>query len=733
MPMQALRQPSLRRFIAWMALTVALAIVAAVRPAGAVQVDFLPKPDPDDGKTFRVLCFHDIRDNLRASFETLPDGFAVDTKMLTNMFSWIQANGYHPVTLAQIDAARHGGKPLPKRPILLTFDDGYESHYTKVFPLLKQFRFPAVFGLVTEWTNAPPGAKVKLSDKQIVPRDFFMNWNQIREMQASGLAEFATHTQDMHHGALGNPQGNEMPAASTHEYLRNLGRYETDDEYRKRVRDDLQRSIDIIQKNVGTKVQTVVWPYGAHNLMLDQEAANVGLKYMLTLEPGPNTPDVPLTAIRRSLMGYDTNTGDLERSLREPVTHHGEINPVQRVVQVDMDYIYDPDPKQQEANLGKLIDRIKDLAPRVVYLQAFADPKGNGAVDAVYFPNRHMPMRADLFSRVSWQLKTRAKVEVYAWLPMLSYKLPANNPAATHLVQSLPGAPQKPGTVKPPRLSPFDPQARQMIRDIYEDLAKNSIIDGVLFHDDGVLDDYEDASPAALKAYEAMGLPGDINKIRQSPELMQKWSKAKTAALISFSKELISVAQGYQNGRDMLTARNIFSGPVLDPKAEAWTAQNYDDFLEAYDYVALEAMPYMEEAKDPKDWMKKLTAAVAKHKDGLKKTIFELQAVDWRNQDKPIPTTELRDQMRALRSAGALNYGYYPDDFIAGRPDTEVLRDVMSLKTYIETRKPPGGDKGSVEKLNSTSLPQSQPPNAGVDRKPATTEAATSSNTKAGG
>jgi len=103
-----------------LALALTLAFLAAVRPAAAVQVDFLPKPDPDDGKTFRVLCFHDIRDNLRASFETLPDGFAVDTKMLTNMFSWIQANGYHPVTLAQIDAARHGGKPLPKRPILLT-------------------------------------------------------------------------------------------------------------------------------------------------------------------------------------------------------------------------------------------------------------------------------------------------------------------------------------------------------------------------------------------------------------------------------------------------------------------------------------------------------------------------------------------------------------------------------------------------------------------------------------
>lgn len=735
MPMQALRHTSLRRFFGWMVLIAAMTLVAAVRPAAALQVDFLPKADPDDGKTFRVLCFHDIRDNLRASFETLPDAFAIDTKALTNMFSWLQSNGYHPVTLAQIDEARRGGKPLPKRPILLTFDDGYESHYSKVFPLLKQFRFPAVFGLVTEWTNAPQGAKIKLSDKQIVDRDFFMNWQQIREMQASGLAEFGTHTHDMHHGILANPQGNELPAAGTHQYLPKLGRYENDDEYRKRVRDDLQRSKDIIEKNIGAKVQTVVWPYGAHNLMLDQEAANVGLKYMLTLEPGPNTPDVPLTAIRRSLMGYDTGTGNLERSLREPVTHHGEINPVQRVVQVDMDYIYDPDPKQQEANLGKLIDRIKDLAPRVVYLQAYADPKGNGAVDSVYFPNRHMPMRADLFSRVSWQLKTRARVEVYAWLPMLSFKLPDNNPAATHLVQSLPGAPQKPGTVKPPRLSPFDPQARKMIQDIYEDLAKNSIIDGILFHDDGVLDDYEDASPAALKAYQAMGLPGDINQIRQSPELMQKWTRGKTAALIAFSHELISTVQGYQNGRDMLTARNIFAGPVLDPKAETWTAQNYDDFLQAYDYVALEAMPYMEEARDPKDWMKKLTAAVAKHKDGLRKTIFELQAVDWRNKDKPIPTAELRDQMSHLRAAGALNYGYYPDDFIAGRPDTEVLRDVMSLKSYIETRKAPP----SAEKIDGA-LPKTQPPRvdaAPTPKSPVATEAAAGAaapaNNKAGG
>ncbi|WP_204268158.1 hypothetical protein, partial [Escherichia coli] len=68
----------------------------------------------------------------------------------------------------------------------------------------------------------------------------------------------------------------------------------------------------------------------------------------------------------------------------------------------------------------------------------------------------------------------------------------------------------------------------------------------------------------------------------------------------------------------------------------------------------------------------------------------------------------------------------------AGRPDTEVLRDVMSLKTYIETRKPPGGNAASVEKLNSGAAPQSQPPKAGeapADKKPATTEAAAPAHT----
>lgn len=49
-----------------------------------------------------------------------------------------------------------------------------------------------------------------------------------------------------------------------------------------------------------------------------------------------------------------------------------------------------------------------------VYLQAFADPAGDGLVKAVYFPNRWLPVKADIFSRIAWQLRTRANAAVYA-------------------------------------------------------------------------------------------------------------------------------------------------------------------------------------------------------------------------------------------------------------------------------------------------------------------------------
>ncbi|MCV4632874.1 poly-beta-1,6-N-acetyl-D-glucosamine N-deacetylase PgaB, partial [Escherichia coli] len=74
------------------------------------------------------------------------------------------------------------------------------------------------------------------------------------------------------------------------------------------------------------------------------------------------------------------------------------------------------------------------------------------------------------------------------------------------------------------RLSPFDPRTPQIMGDMYEDLGRSAIFFGVVFHDDATLTDFEDASPAALDAYEKAGFGRDIGAIRANPEQFERWT-----------------------------------------------------------------------------------------------------------------------------------------------------------------------------------------------------------------
>ena len=652
----------------------------------AKMIDLLPPSDPADGKTFRVICLHDVRDNLMASFNSpsaIVDPFAVDTGTLTAIFSWLQTNNYHTITVKQIEESRHGGKPLPPRSVLLTFDDGFRSHYTKVLPLLERFKYPAVMGIVTAWIDTPPDTPIRISDKVQVPRDYFLSWDEVKKLGQSPFVELGCHTHNLHHGAIANPQGNELPATTSHLYLQDQKRYETDAEFEARVHNDLQTCVRQIREHTGIVARSMVWPYGAENQPVRRISTSLGMDIQFSLDAGPNTPDVPLDRLRRILMMYDVDIGGFERSMREPASNRGDVDVPERTVQVDLDQVYDPDPARQEANLGKLIERIYRMQPKSVYLQAYADPKGTGVAEAVYFPNRHLPMRADLFSRAAWQLNTRANVQVYAWMPVLAFRPPADKQRGIEAVSAYGGAPARENGTRVFRLSPFDPEARLMIQQIYEDLTKHASFSGILFSDDAVLDDYEDAGKHALRTYSQWGLPADIGKIRENPDLMKRWTRQKSRYLVDLTRQLSQIVLAHQNAGDVLTARNIFAMPVLKPESEAWYAQNYDDFLATYDYVALMAMPYMEQAKDPEGWLDQLVQAVHAKPRGLERTVFELQSYDWRAR-KAVPASTLLAQMRRLRSKGAVNFGYYPDNFLNGQPQLEAMRDVMSLKSRLD-------------------------------------------------
>jgi poly-beta-1,6-N-acetyl-D-glucosamine N-deacetylase len=327
--------------------------------------------------------------------------------------------------------------------------------------------------------------------------------------------------------------------------------------------------------------------------------------------------------------------------------------------------------------LGLLLDRIKALGISHVFLQAFADPDADGGAQAVYFPNRHLPVRADLFNRAAWQLKTRANVLVYAWLPLLSFEGEGIDPS-WRVLETDDGVTSVDEDSEP-RLSPFEPQARALIRDVYADLAAHAHFDGLLFHDDGRLSDLEDANPAALAAARAaLGADFSPERARHDPELARRWAALKARAMIDLSGELAAAVR--EQRPDIRTARNLFASALLDPHGETVVAQRFDEYLAAYDHVALMAMPYLEGATDTRAFYRDLARAVGQAPLGFDKTIFELQTVDWRTGTS-VDARTLETTLRALQAAGVRHLAYYPDDFVAGQPALAPLRRGISLAT----------------------------------------------------
>jgi biofilm PGA synthesis lipoprotein PgaB len=674
---------SVARFLLFFLFVAGFSAAAASAFAGMEEEDTgAPAPRgfgttpslPAGTSMFLAICYHAVED-------AEPDqGYnAVSTAKLVQQFSWLERNGFHPVSIDQLIAARDGKVPLPANPVLLTFDDGYESFYSRAFSVLKAFKFPAVLGLVHSWMAGPPDGEVEYGSSMVkMPRAFFMTWDQVREVQRSGLVEIVSHSNNLHLGIPANPQGNLQPAAVTRRYETATASYESEAAYEARIKADAAGISEEIFRQTGKRPRAMIWPYGEHSNLAISIYGSAGMPITMNLTDGVGTVD-DLRDMPRHLVKDDPQLADFVADLR-----HLERRGPTRVVHVDLDYVYDPDPVQQDKNLGAVVQRVYDLGVSIVFLQAYADPDGSGLARSVYFPNKLLPMRADLFNRAAWQLRTRAGVRVYAWLPVLSYDFGQD---AQHVLAWSPERTEAaPDPAQPVRLSPFDPKARALIGQLYEEMAASTPIAGVLFSDDAILTDFEDASPGALQAYKAAGLPGSVAAIRADPYAMESWTKLKTRTLIDFTKELADRVRIHR--APILTARNIFARPILEPDSQAWFAQDLDSFLASYDYTAIMAMPLMEGVakRDAARWLDNLRRIVAKRPEGLRRTIFELQAVDWRvpesGPEREVPTETLAGEMRLLARNGALNFGYYPDDAPANHPNVTELRKTISLAVY---------------------------------------------------
>lgn len=121
------------------------------------------------GSGMPVLTYHHIGDG--------PEWLYVSPADFESEMVYLKEKGYTTVSVMELAAGLSGKAPLPSRPIVITFDDGYEDNYTNAFPILARQQMKGTFFVVTGKIGHPG----------------YMTWAQARKMSENGM-EIGSHT-----------------------------------------------------------------------------------------------------------------------------------------------------------------------------------------------------------------------------------------------------------------------------------------------------------------------------------------------------------------------------------------------------------------------------------------------------------------------------------------------------------------------------------------------------------
>ncbi len=196
-----------RRYLIKLWLLLALMVVSAFwfYPAGAAPpLPYKPEAGPastitpaplptSDGQVRSVevpiIMYHHIAAP-PPDADAIRRDLSVSPQALEEQLRYLVEAGYHPITLRQLVMHLQSGQPLPEKPVILTFDDGYRDNYTHAYPLLKEYGFVATFFIVS--------GPIDFGDKE------YMTWEQIELMSAEGM-DIEDHSYS-HPDLAGQPQ-----------------------------------------------------------------------------------------------------------------------------------------------------------------------------------------------------------------------------------------------------------------------------------------------------------------------------------------------------------------------------------------------------------------------------------------------------------------------------------------------------------------------------------------------
>ncbi len=232
-----------------------------------------------------ILMYHDITQD-----ESKCGSMTVTQDRLRSDIEWLSENGY--TFILPSDLA--GEEALPEKPVMITFDDGYLSNYTLAYPVLEETGAKANINVIASVIDSGEYAA-------------FCSWEQLAEMADSGLVEIGSHTYNMH-----NPDtaGEAVTIGSNGVQKPNK---ESVNDFALRLTADLEKSVELIEKNTGQTVCCFAYPFGANDKYSKRIAEEMFDVTLCTYEGMANVYNHHGHNLPRNSVTMDTDIGELSQ------------------------------------------------------------------------------------------------------------------------------------------------------------------------------------------------------------------------------------------------------------------------------------------------------------------------------------------------------------------------------------------------------------------------------------
>jgi len=203
------------------------------------------------------------------------DAMTVKTSVFASHLEYLQANGCAIVPLRRLTAYIAGQAPLLLGcSVVITADDGHKSIYSDMFPLIRRYHIPVTLFI---YPSAISNAK------------YAMTWQQLREMQDSGLVDIQSHTY-------------------WHPNFKKEKKRLAKDAYEKLIKIQLIKSKEVLQQRLGGHVDMLAWPFGLYDTELMDQARQLGYSAAFTLDARPAGRSDNSMALPRYLMAGQGNS-----------------------------------------------------------------------------------------------------------------------------------------------------------------------------------------------------------------------------------------------------------------------------------------------------------------------------------------------------------------------------------------------------------------------------------------